>query len=239
MKILCLADLHDNVKALTPPPDNIDVLVWAGDNLADIPYHYSGWTEPELAAREYQRDAVLSGDLPEVLKGRPFICVPGNHDKLDLAFYKTQGAITDCIVDISNPAAPIKAHMLSANIAIAGFTGVPRINGKYFPHEADERALYEAAFTALDELISSDADHLILVSHTPPFKIMDSRGGEQVGSVGVTLALTTCLDYLSGHRHLYHVFGHIHEHGGGCDEQDWLNSYNVATRPRILEIPDA
>lgn len=165
--------------------------------------------------------------------------MPGNHDKLDLAFYKTQGAITDCIVDISNPAAPIKAHMLSANIAIAGFTGVPRINGKFFPHEADERALYEAAFTALDELISSDADHLILVSHTPPFKIMDSRGGEQVGSVGVTLALTTCLDYLSGHRHLYHVFGHIHEHGGGCDEQDWLNSYNVATRPRILEIPDA
>lgn len=78
------------------------------------------------------------------------------------------------------------------------------------------------------DLIPDELD--ILVTHTPPFEILDYVIG--AGHVGCRFLKSI----LSNKKCKYHLFGHIHEHGGQSLAIGSIQYYNVACSKIAFEL---
>lgn len=125
------------------------------------------------------------GTLPHPVK----IVVPGNHDFL-LEASDNPAAM------ISNATLLINSGATIGGLRIWGSPMTPLYGGAFGRRdEADRRRIYAPMPADLD----------ILVTHTPPYGILDSEHGSKAH--GGCPVLT---DFVAGRKPRLHVFGHIH-----------------------------
>jgi len=71
----------------------------------------------------------------------------------------------------------------------------------------------------------------ILLTHTPPYEVLDKTRREKNAGCDV---LAARLEHLSACR--LHVFGHIHEAHGAVIEEEKDNGVDVSTRVRRVSV---
>lgn len=155
--------------------------------LADVVIHSGDFCE-EGTIEEVEDFVEWFAALPH----RHKVFVAGNHD--------------DCLHGATIEGLPDGVHYLSnSGVEIEGvrFYGVPMF-------VADEMSgEYDASIAK----IPTDTD--VLVTHQPPYGILDSAGGVHYGSASL-LSRVLCVK-----PHL-HLFGHVHKANGKTDSHDTL-----------------
>jgi Icc-related predicted phosphoesterase len=216
VKILHTSDLHGTAHRLTPFLAELDFDVWvdSGDFFPTVCPHM-----PTVEARK--QESYITVDMADVvsewvrlLKGRPVIIVPGNHDYTDLALFLSRGGIY--------------AHNLVTqgtktidSLRFSGFREISMIHG-FWPGEAEDEEL-EPLVDAI-----GDQDPHVLVSHAPPHGILDRiYSGECVGIKAMTLNLEYSFPSLRAQ-----LFGHVHEQGGLIHVHRNVQFSNAATKTR-------
>ncbi len=158
----------------------------------------------------------IVAELTAWLRGRPLVCVPGNHDYTSLAQGLARcGAKT---WDVTKGPVEIDGEVF------AGFREVPYMIGEWAG---------EAHDTATPARRALSADPTILLTHSPPMGILDLCEGKG-GHCGVPY-VTSHLSY-QPHRVKLHMFGHVHEDAHMAKEMGVLFS-NAAQKARIIEVP--
>lgn len=217
MKVQHVSDAHGNREFLEIP-DDVDVVIWSGDNLPEPPY-LSPWVDWATAARQYQREFMASLDMPSRLKGRPFVSVPGNHDWLTFGDWEIFGAETQCVAWPPYVPTVKRVKTNGATLLIAGAVGIPYINGKY-NYESNDADIYQRAKATLDLLLSEagscwnkgEGVNMIFVTHTPPWKVLDMFNGQHYGSFGIERAIEDAIEDSGRFQgSLTHLFGHMHD----------------------------
>lgn len=170
--------------------------------------------------------------INEIWPGVDIIAVRGNHDWCD---YGIDGSV--------KAFDRLGGEVFEWNgLKIAGFRGVPAHVG-FWQDEYSERQL-----DILCQGIPSDSD--ILVSHAPPYGIMDDvadvegllkiHGIEYIDLNGVvphhigSNSIRDLVDRLPNLK--LHVFGHVHEHGGKVEDRHGKVFSNAACSLNYLEV---
>lgn len=215
VKIVALSDTHGRNLNTQMEIPSCDIVIHAGDITA------RGSVEQlsQMARQLRETDA------------RYVICVPGNHDKLfyhnreeAMAIFKKEKIIVliDEVIELMG-------------LRIYGFPWLPNRSGTCdFAWETDDM---------LEKIRNIPTFVDVLISHGPPYGILDSAiRGDSYEQIGNT-AMTNILTY--GHlRPRYFVCGHVHEARGTldfngitfvncaiCDEKN-----QPVNQPYILEI---
>jgi Icc-related predicted phosphoesterase len=210
MKLFHFSDNHGKIEWLKDAiPADVDMIVSTGDF---FPNCSSGILEKEVTfQRKWLKDR--EGYLQEVLNGRPFLVVNGNHDFICLAeemfsyrYYNTY--------KISCDGETIKG------LKFAGFDEVPYFTGQWY-RETDWQEMKEI----VEETFAAKPD--ILVTHAPCLGILDDGIGCE--------PLLTALSY-EDHNIKHHLFGHNHVHGGQSVEKMGVTFHNNAKTGRVIEL---
>lgn len=214
IKLWCISDIHTWWDELIPPKD-IDGVIIAGD-LATT-------RSPAINANELRAGLQWLEDLPYRYK----IFVPGNHDT---SF--EQGLIK-------------KEDFPSIDILIDEFVhiGDIKIYGSPYTPAFGYGWAYNKKTMALEqhwEQIPIDAD--IVVTHGPPYKILDETRGIHCGD----MALAKRIGII---KPIYHIFGHFHNEIGANNSIIYSNngttyvnasvvdySHNVVNNGKIIGI---
>lgn len=155
-------------------------------------------------------------EIIQLLKGKPIICVGGNHDWADLGWrLKLEGYPAETL-DFG------KVVELNG-IKFGGFKGVPPINGMWCD-ELEQSVLKEKYMKILDE------NPQVLVTHAPPGNILAHVGG--INGLDAHLCYRTDLNIR------LHCYGHIHEYGGQHIEYNNKLFVNSATTLQFIEYND-
>jgi len=153
---------------------------------------------------------------------KPVILIAGNHDEL----FVDQNNIPD----IKNLHYLFNSSIKIENYTIYGSPYTPRFG--FFPFMEDK-------YTIKKIWQNIDKDTNILVTHGPPFNILDKTSG------GVSAGCSELLNQIKQLEHLkLHIFGHIHEGYGETtvDNIKFVNAsicdkrYYPNNKPRIIEI---
>ena len=187
MKIDSIADLHGHY----PKLEGGDLLIVAGD----------------LTALPRMKNSKIFLDWLGDQKYKKSIFIAGNHD--NDWFFRAQTLINLC-----NPAPQIE-YLCDSGTEFEGLKlwGTPWT--KTFPGMNQKCKAFtcdtEEELAVKFELIPEDID--ILISHGPPYGILDEVEDRESGKVINTgsSALREAVDRV---RPAYLIFGHIHEHGG-------------------------
>lgn len=184
MKIDCISDLHGHFPSL---PGG-DLLILAGDYTARHTHDEYAKFYRWLWAQEYQNKVFISGNHDSGLRSCPLcIDLPANCHYLEDGFVEIEG---------------LKIWGSPWSLTF------PSITPDCLAYTVDR----DEALAVKWGLIPCDVD--ILVTHMPPFGIMDKiSAGSHVGSRSLKSALEVVVPSL-------HVFGHIHEGYGRIDSQD-------------------
>jgi Icc-related predicted phosphoesterase len=152
-------------------------------------------------------------ELAKSLAGKPAIVVNGNHDFVDLAgLMKMRGYPVHAV-------SPEGFDFLGKRWG--GFPHIPFIRGEW-SKEASEQELDILVY----ETLKCDPD--ILVTHAPPYEILDEEA--HYGIPSLTRALMNSKNKIS-----HHFFGHCH-HTTGQVEQLGITFVNSACRFQLVEI---
>lgn len=233
MKILHTSDLHSNLidvfKEKEGLIDEFDVWVDTGDffpnNLvikSQGNFRYYGVDKDHEV--KFQKEWLKKENILEIitkwLNGRPFISVSGNHDFISL------------VDELKKFGCPNVFEVSSTGFELFGlkWAGFPNINwiGGFWNHETVPATFYQI----IDEIKLSNPD--ILITHSPPHKILDVGGfhSENLGIVYLSQFL-----FNSVHNIKHHFFGHIHELGGSkTDCETGVTFYNGSTCAQIHNI---
>jgi len=202
MKIVATSDVHGQIEKIKIPDG--DVLIVAGDILGDgyetgkiIPM---GVVRPQQLAELKKLNAFL-GTLPHRLK----ILVGGNHD------YVLEDMAAESRAVITNAVYLCDQEYVFEGIKFYGYPWVPNLQGMAFYGDREWRRQQAAK-------IPADVD--VLISHGPPYGIMDKVHDEYVGC-------TRLLEAVDKIRPRLHIFGHIH-HAYGRRSRGETEFYNVA-----------
>ncbi len=197
MRITCIADLHGYYPALLGG----DLLILAGDFTAS--------------------DKIIQwAKFFEWLKKQPYqkkVVIPGNHDGFfESGFPKSQKEaealkeVQHFLVDQKEMTNPDFEYLCDSGTEFEGlkiwgspwslwFSGVNPLCKAFM----DSETHLERKFKKIPDKTD------ILITHTPPYGILDkNEGGASCGSVSL-------LKHLDRVKPKLHVFGHIHEQGGG------------------------
>lgn len=178
---------------------------------------------PDADVLVHSGDFTLGGTEKEVtdflewfldLPYRHKIFIAGNHD--------------DCLYQAEIEGLDSNCHyLLNSSVVIEGvrFHGVPLFMGDCIS------GLYETAIARIP------ADTQVLVTHQPPFGILDSAGGVSYGSPELLVKVSKIVPCL-------HLFGHVHGACGILDDGHtvFVNSalasgnYTALSSPRVINI---
>ena len=210
MRVCHTSDLHGQYKPLLKTTEPFDVWLDTGDFLPTKGRHKSN-TGRISAGLEYSHQVrwfkykKLAERLAKWLDGRPAIICPGNHDFASLT--------------IMLRTANVKVYPVTpqgfeySGYKWAGFPDVNWIDGEW-NHENRDEDLEDVT----DKTFMSNPD--ILVTHAPPFGILDENG--------FGLKYTSNLLQYTTHNVEHHFFGHCHEDGGQEEEVMQIMFYNGA-----------
>ena len=206
MRILHTSDLHGRVDILLNALSCADFDLWLdtgdffpnktrGEEYIETVFQkewFEGTPEWISAPGPGPKWSGAAPAITELLKGRPAVCVGGNHDYVSLAaILKAVGADAYEVTTKGIEAGGLK---------FAGFPHIPWIAGEWNNEIHDFRDL-------VDETFRSNPD--VLVTHAPPAGILDVYHGESCGIE----SLMSNLCYTE-HKIQAHFFGHVHESGG-------------------------
>lgn len=197
-----------------------DVYVVTGDML----YNYPGMR----GDLKFTREVFLQAKETHRVKARkylgnpdaPVVVVRGNHDFVPLAPLFSGGEV----FEINGPEDTVEV----SGLIFGGMRGIKWIGG-YWSDERGQEDLGEIA-----RELSEDID--VLVTHAPPWGILDNVYGERVGVQGFT-AYATRREYGSEKKLKLHCFGHIHECFGTLNRGALFS--NAATGWHLIEVNSA
>lgn len=201
MKIAIISDTHSKHKNLNIP--KVDCIIHAGD-----------FTKTILNNRE-ETEEFLEWFSSLDIKYK--ILVPGNHELFFEYLYKTEQLNLDekiiCLIDKSIIIEGIK------------FYGMPWCeNFEDWAFNKNEKEMKE-------KLRNIDVDTDILITHTPPYNVLDLT--DELDNVGSKLLR----EELKRLNLLFHVFGHIHEDRGEKKEKHTsINASNYYNFDKIFII---
>lgn len=219
------SDTHDKPSLVRNiATSEAEVLILTGDclnNLGRVPR--TGYKINPTAERRYQESwyRKQAKKWAADLKGRPVICVRGNHDFIGYTrWLEYYGADVFEITD-SRPCVELLGRRW------AGFRQVPYIEGEWAGETRQED------FPDIIKRVL-DCDPHILVTHAPPAGILD---GISYGIRALNRALTypdALWDVELSVKH--HFFGHTHMHGGKSEERMGIRFHNGACHFKEHEI---
>jgi Icc-related predicted phosphoesterase len=215
IKIVHLSDWHETPDFLKPVEyhSDADFVIATGDMVANSIH----WNRGNLyAEREIQRSWWLG--IREYISlcwpNATIVAVPGNHDYCDYGTKKYVFSIDGKRTE----------SFAVKGVRFTGFRGVPYFRGQW-NSELDAR---ELAFRV--SKLDPNAD--VLLTHTPPYQIMDVTGGLVYAG---SMALREWVD--NKWQGKLHCFGHIHECGGKVSRNDKGQQFsNASCTMNYLEI---
>lgn len=228
MKIVHGSDWHGNWRKLPPA----DLYILTGDMLPNFHVSHSKDAEAQTKWCEGWRWSVDEPGFRSCFGSpdAPVVIVRGNHD-----FYDIGRHFGDNCFEIDDDTT---RFAIINGVKIGGTRGVPVIDrpGGRWNDQFDD-----AEFERRLNLIPIDID--ILVTHSPPYQILDyvaiplfdfngriSGEGIRLGSLAVRRFVDNC-DNLK-----LHVFGHIHEEPGVFTDAAGVTFSNAATRYNEIDI---
>lgn len=200
MKVTLLSDTHGYHRYLTDYFDQnySDLIIHCGD------FTNNSRTEEILDFLRWYRD------LPSTHK----ILIPGNHEyTLDISHTKFNQDDLDLIWEFNTHYNIFYSSVLNLtidNIKIYGFSAIPNLKNWGFYSDN------------ISKLVNNTCPDIpdVVISHSPPYGILDSNGYEHVGSQDI-------LDFVKDRKPKYFICGHIHE-ARGFYQDDHTQYYNVA-----------
>lgn len=219
MKIACISDIHGMYNKVVWP--RADLLIMAGDI---CPNH----------SRMKSSDATMQGvwlesafvpmcqKLIDLGMYSNIVVVPGNHDRV---FQAHTQLCREALGEVPNLTLLIDEGTIIDGKFIWGSPWTPWFHGKHwafnFPDHKVNPARARAHARNCWELIPSKTD--ILVTHGPPFSVLDTTERDGFDAGCPTLAE----EVFKRVKPQLHVFGHIHE-GYGQLERDGIRFVNAA-----------
>lgn len=205
MKIVVISDTHSNHESMKELPSG-DILIHCGDFSS-----YGGYDETKSFLDWF------SGQ-----KHEHKIAIPGNHEISLCPLRRSTESIKELISSYCNIHFLIDQEIIIDNVK---FYGTPWCGGesKIMKHWG---FYIESGKKSVFGKIPSDTD--ILISHSPPFGILDNGLGSR-----------SLLERVKDVRPVFHLFGHIHEtYGEFCsDYTQFYNCSNCDSDNRITNEP--
>ncbi len=187
IKIAHFSDIHGHLSILKDKiPDDVDLIISTGDIFPNL-------TRGIVDVEERFQLRWFDDNYPEIkslLKGKPIICVQGNHDFVCLAsLLRKEGHLAKKVIS----GMPVDMF----GIRFAGFPGIPYIQGEWWG-EFDQDYFLKFVKEAID--LAPD----VLLTHAPPDGILHSPRYSGIR------ALTNAINY-GEFEPEYHLYGHSHE----------------------------
>lgn len=225
MRILHTSDLHGFL------PDfkgNFDIIINSGDWLPDFPDYL--WCGNKIKSAEAQAEwlHLNANYIKDWIQDKPYFFIGGNHDLLSAD--KMEEILRQNKIDAYNLEDKIVSYH---NINLYGFPYVPYING-LFNYECNLPEMKQHTAEMTQVLNNTYVD--ILVTHAPPYQILDTmHDGQSIGN----RCLNNMLDYQLSEKMIPRMvlFGHCHECGS---EQQTLNNIlfiNSACTQTSIQYP--
>lgn len=220
IRVLHTSDLHGQVvdKVLGAKLGEFDVWFDSGDFFPDL----FGFAFRSEENKQYQKDYAenIEKFIVKFLDGKPFSCVAGNHDSINLARFLNEKGHKNC-----HEIKPDEVLDL-CGLKVSGFPHVNFINGCF----------YNEAFSPHMDKVTSlclDQEPDTIVVHAPPFGVMDKvyYTGEHIGN----RKLTNSIVYNKSNNVKRIFCGHVHSPGHN-KEMLGIDVFNGATQAKIHEI---
>lgn len=225
-RIVATSDVHGMLHEIEDFPDG-DVLVLAGDVLTNFYSVAAKWSDAE---RQLQALDELATWVTDQMPHRKVVLVAGNHDHVfQLEAKKARKVLADYpkIVYLEDAGAEV------CGLRFWGSPWQPEFHGWSFnlPRDGDQiKKAWAKIPSGLD----------VLVTHGPPFQILDSSPEVGCHEVGDRLLL----ERVRAVKPRHHVFGHIHGAYGRkvIGETEFLNvaacdeSYMPVQRPMVFDV---
>jgi len=183
MKIDCISDTHDRLSIHKLEFSDAEMLIIAGDisNLSGIEETYAIFADINKVPHEY------------------IVFVPGNHD----GYFEERTLICSALYPETRAHIVINDIVEIDGIRIGGSPMTPMFQMWHFMEHDEELATYWQHFK------NKQLD--ILVTHGPPYGILDETEQDRCGSRTLLAALPEIAPK-------WHIFGHIHESYGSHSE---------------------
>lgn len=171
-----------------------DIILVTGDMVVDMPgwpYHVKtlkGLKKIADGQKGYWKKQVF--EIQEIYPNTPIVAVPGNHCWFDYAMDGVKSFDKNGV------------HSFTVDgVKFTGFRGVPEFV-KQWSHELSEESINKL-------IIKLDKTADVLITHTPPYGILDyvPWSCEHTGAIGLA-------EWVRDSSVQLHAFGHIHEAGG-------------------------
>lgn len=216
MRIIHCSDTHGRLPVL---PKDGEFVIHSGDYL---PNASRGNLTIELPFQERWIRANAE-NLKEWLGGRSFLFSSGNHDFIDPC-----PIMVECGIDAINLNDKVTLYK---GLNFYGFPYVPFIAGEW-AGEKHLPEMHDEMNRMLRRIKDSEAKIDILVSHAPPFGVLDVYMNEHLGNTLMTNMMAYQeMDPLPR----YYLCGHIHESHGSA-ELFGVTISNAATRVHSIDI---
>lgn len=214
IRVLHASDLHDNHELLWKAlAADVDLVILTGDCLPELLRPGQRIGKHNLQPEFQNRWLFQEGErFAKLLAGKPLLVVLGNHDYVSYAENLAPFGVRVFELTKNRPIAEL------FGIRFGGFREIPFI-GVGFPGEIDGFAdVYDRVFKGNHKID-------VLITHTPPYGILDSGFGapglrSKIREAGVQ----------------YHLFGHVHHEGGKHKIIDGTNFHNGATCASIIDL---
>lgn len=242
MRIVHVSDLHGQFYNLPEAdlyiitgdmldnyPDVVEITAKHKTNDMNMFGHFgSGWTreinpekEKRLQSEWYEKKFRKKKRTLRTFFGSPdapVICVRGNHDFVDLG-PMFEGEVYE-----------ISKSCYSYNVLgldVGGFRGINYIAGEW----SDETPMYN--FYDMVRRLPKNLD--LMVTHSPPYNILDGRFNEKYGIQAYAAWITEKI-YLEEKLPKLFCFGHIHNDHQVLNWEDGTIFSNAATTHNIIEL---
>jgi Icc-related predicted phosphoesterase len=227
MRICHVSDLHGNFKRLNGV---FDIVVSSGDLLPNRESYVSKGRRNFEESFQYNWIKDNIEKFKDLLDGKPFLFINGNHDFLH------PDSIVDLLRQNDINAISLEDKIINFNgINFYGFPYIPYIHGGFNYEKMDKDMVKE--IDKMIENINNSSGVEVLVAHAPPHQILDKafdrlNNGPRYGNV----ALLNAMDYKLNVKGPEIVCcGHIHQSHGVMIKNGVLYS-NAATTQQIIEI---
>ncbi len=205
MKIDCIADLHGEFPFL----EGGDLLIVAGDLTVSDTQEQMDRFDSWLSSQDYKKKIFIAGNhdnsLQKEVPRKYMACAVERFEYLCDSGCEFEG--------LKIWGSPWTSHFVGINPHCCAFTSPDWIDSEDF-------------LFGKWEIIPKDTD--ILITHSPPFGILDRTSrGQNVGSKSLLCRVADIKPQL-------HVFGHIHEEGGEVVHVDWSRDGSVFANASIL-----